>query len=69
MAQSLEKTIREKMDIEFQTGMASFPNDAITFEALIEQALKNVDQKFLSQHVGIQPVPEKPKQEIVPQEG
>jgi GGDEF domain-containing protein len=68
-AQTLEKVIREKMDIELQAGMASFPNDAITFEALIEQALRNVDQELSAQRAGIQSVSEKSRQETIPQEG
>lgn len=69
LAQDLEKAIGEEMDIALQTGMASFPEDAITFEALIEQAMKNINQKSIDQTLAVNPVPEKPKQEIVPQEG
>jgi len=64
IAQGLKKTIQEQVDIKLQTGLANFPNEAITFEALIEQAVKNVDQKMSEQQAA-----EQVKQEIIPQQG
>jgi hypothetical protein len=69
VAQRLEDIIQEKMDIKLQMGMASFPNEAITFEELVELAVQDVDQKATSQEVNVPSMPEKPKREIVPQEG
>jgi GGDEF domain-containing protein len=38
IAQSLRSTVQEKMNIKLQTGTASFPTEAVTFEALIDLA-------------------------------
>lgn len=43
MAQKLRELIQAEMNIKLQTGLANFPDEAITFETLIETALKNVD--------------------------
>jgi GGDEF domain-containing protein len=64
IAQRLENAVQEKVSVEVETGTASLPNEAITFEALVELAVKNVDQKTKRQ-----PISERPKQEIVPQKG
>jgi GGDEF domain-containing protein len=71
VAQRLEKVVREKIDVKLQTGMANFPDEAITFEELVNLAVQNVDQKVVSQQQeqAKQSVPEKPKQGIIPQEG
>jgi GGDEF domain-containing protein len=69
IAQRLENTVQEKVSIEVQTGTASLPNEAVTFEALVELAIKNVDQKIIDQQTKKQPISERPKQEIVPQKG
>jgi GGDEF domain-containing protein len=69
IAQRLENTVQEKVSIEVQTGTASLPNEAVTFEALVELAIKNVDQKIIDQQTKKQPISERPKQEIAPQGG
>ena len=38
----LEEALKAQMDVALQIGSASFPDDAITFEKLIEQAMDNV---------------------------
>lgn len=66
VARQLQEAIQKEMNIKLQTGSANFPDEAITFETLIEKAIENVDPKG-------QPVQEsvavEPKQEIIPQEG
>lgn len=44
VAQRLEKVVKEKMNINPQIGTASFPNEAVTFESLIELAVANADR-------------------------
>jgi len=44
IAQKLEDTVKEKMKVKLQVGTASFPNEAMTFESLVELALKNTQQ-------------------------
>ena len=44
IAQKLEDTVKEKMKVKLQVGIASFPNEAMTFESLVELALKNAQQ-------------------------
>jgi len=69
VAQKLAEVIGAKMELNLQTGMANFPDDAITFEALIEQAISDVDQKFsphLKQDKQLTPSDE-PKQELAAQ--
>jgi GGDEF domain-containing protein len=44
IAQKLEETVKEKMKIKLQVGTASFPNEAMTFESLVEMALQNAQQ-------------------------
>ncbi len=43
--QRLEKTIKEKLNVKLQMGAATLPDDAITFESLVEMALKNAEQQ------------------------
>jgi hypothetical protein len=38
----LEEALKAQMDVALQIGSASFPDDAITFEKLIDQAMDNV---------------------------
>lgn len=42
--QNLEKTLKEKANIAVNIGMASFPDEAVTFETLVEQAVENIDR-------------------------
>ena len=51
VAQNLEKAVRENLEIKLVTGMASFPNEAITFESLVEQAINDANQKGLKHHL------------------
>lgn len=44
IAQKLEDAVKEKMKVKLQVGTASFPNEAMTFESLVELALKNAQQ-------------------------
>jgi GGDEF domain-containing protein len=44
IAQKLEAAIREKLKIKLQVGTANFPNEAMTFESLVELALENARQ-------------------------
>ncbi len=44
IAQRLEKAIKEKMDVKVHIGTASFPDQAMTFESLVELALTNAEQ-------------------------
>lgn len=43
--QRLEKTVKEKLNVKLQVGAATLPDDAITFESLVEMALKNAEQQ------------------------
>ncbi|MBN1217918.1 MAG: hypothetical protein JXM69_03230 [Anaerolineae bacterium] len=68
IARNLSRIIQEEMKVELQTGLANFPDEAITFETLIEQAVKSIGQKIgESERKSI--MEQQPKQEIVPQEG
>jgi len=68
VAQHLEEAIGNKMALSLATGMANFPDDAITFDALIDQAINDVDQKYNTHYKLKQSAHQKPKQEIaVPQ--
>ncbi len=40
--QRLEGVLKEKANIVVNIGMASFPDEAVTFEALVEQAVENI---------------------------
>lgn len=65
LGQDLKKAIEQEIKIELQLGTASFPEEAITFEALIEQAVKNTGQKTINQ----QSLADQAQQETMPQEG
>jgi hypothetical protein len=68
VAQHLEQVISNKMDVSLATGMSNFPDDAITFEALIEHAVDDVDQKYSAHQQVEQLMHEEPKHEVaVPQ--
>lgn len=45
MAQKLEETVKEKMKVKLQVGTAKFPEEAVTFESLVELALENAQQQ------------------------
>lgn len=45
MAQKLEEAVKEKMKVKLQVGTANFPEEAMTFESLIEQALENAQRQ------------------------
>jgi len=49
IAQRLEKIIKEKMNVPLQVGTASFPDEAITFESLVELAVAHAEQQPKSQ--------------------
>lgn len=66
VAQQLQEVIQEEMHITLQTGMANFPDEAITFETLIEKAIESVDRK--DQRTFSRVVVES-KQKVVSQEG
>jgi GGDEF domain-containing protein len=63
VAHQLAQAINGKMELNLQTGMANFPDDAITFEALIERAVRDVAQEQSPQPIK-QSVAERPKQEL-----
>lgn len=66
ITQRLEKAIKEKLDIQVQIGTASFPDQAMTFERLIELAMANTNQRT---DASISPKPSlNHKQQIVTQE-
>jgi hypothetical protein len=44
IGQKLEEAVKESMKIKLQVGTASFPNEAMTFESLVEMALQNAQQ-------------------------
>lgn len=43
-AQKLADSVREQMKIKLQIGTATFPNEAMTFERLVELALENAQK-------------------------
>lgn len=52
IANKLEDAVKEKMKINLQVGTAVFPDEAMTFESLVELALQNTEK---SMEVSIQP--------------
>ena len=66
VAQQLQEVIHEEMNITLQTGLANFPDEAITFETLIEKAIESVDRKDQRTY---SPVMVEPKQKVMSQEG
>jgi hypothetical protein len=43
-AYQLAEAVKDKMKVKLQVGSASFPDDAVTFENLVEAAMKNSEQ-------------------------
>lgn len=43
IAQSLQQAVQKEMDVQLFTGAASFPNDAMTLEALVDLAITNAN--------------------------
>jgi hypothetical protein len=55
---TLEKTIRERLNIKLNTGYASFPDEAITFESLIELAVEKANNgQFEEPVTSVAPIP------------
>jgi GGDEF domain-containing protein len=54
IAQRLEKAIKENLDVKLAVGMASFPNDAITFEKLVEVAMSKTESSVVNQSLPTQ---------------
>jgi len=48
IAQRLKKMVREKVKIEMQAGLAVYPDEAMTFESLVELAKQQASQQPLS---------------------
>jgi hypothetical protein len=46
IVRNLEKTIRETLNIGLKAGYASFPDEAITFESLIELAVEKANNGY-----------------------
>ncbi len=44
IAQKLQGAVKENLKIQLQVGTANFPGEAMTFESLVEMALKNAQQ-------------------------
>jgi GGDEF domain-containing protein len=44
LAQTLQKTVQEKVEVKLLAGTASFPIEGVTFEALVELAIHNAEQ-------------------------
>jgi hypothetical protein len=65
IAQRLQKAVEEKMGMPLYVGTASFPDEAMTFEALVERAIENASQQSPQQ---LQLVYEKNEQTIAHQE-
>jgi hypothetical protein len=63
IAQRLEKAVKEKLNIKLGIGMANLPDDAITFEKLVEVALTRVNSPTETQ-----PVSKQSPQQIFSQE-
>jgi len=62
IAHKLKDTICEEIDIPVQIGTASFPEEAITFESLVELAVDNANRQLTDQ------VSSKNRQQTVTQE-
>jgi GGDEF domain-containing protein len=45
IAHQLEETVKERMKIRLQVGTANFPDEAMTFESLVELALKHAAEQ------------------------
>jgi GGDEF domain-containing protein len=55
IAQRLQKAIKENLDVKLAVGMATFPNDAITFEKLVEVAMSQAETSASNQSLPAQP--------------
>jgi GGDEF domain-containing protein len=47
LADRLRKTVSEQVGVALQIGTASFPEDAVTFESLVEKAVEEMDPAYL----------------------
>lgn len=63
IAQSLCNAVQEKMDVKLHIGTASFPTEAVTFEALIDLASSKANH--LEYHEPAQTKPQQPQQHNV----
>jgi GGDEF domain-containing protein len=45
IAQKLETEVRQKLKVRLQVGAANFPNEAMTFESLVDLAMQNAQQQ------------------------
>ncbi len=45
LSDQLRRAISEQVGVTLQIGTASFPNDAVTFESLVEQAVGGMDEE------------------------
>jgi GGDEF domain-containing protein len=45
IGQKLEESVKENLKVKLQVGTASFPEEAMTFESLVELALENAQQQ------------------------
>jgi hypothetical protein len=50
IAHQMEETVKERMKIKLQIGTANFPAEAMTFESLIEVALKHAAEQPVQVH-------------------
>ncbi len=64
IAQRLEKALKENLDVKLAVGMASFPNDAVTFEKLIEVAISQAESSAVNQFLATQPQQTRFSQEL-----
>lgn len=53
IAHQVEENVKAKMKVRLQVGTAAFPDEAMTFESLVELALKHTDEP----PVAVQPTP------------
>ncbi len=49
IAQRLKKVVKEKINVELQVGLAVYPDEAITFESLVELAKQKANQQPLAE--------------------
>jgi len=54
----LRQAVLERTGIKLQVGAAAFPGNGMTFESLVEEAIKDVDRPFLSRSRQVKPYPE-----------
>jgi hypothetical protein len=66
VAKNLQQAIQKEMNIQLFTGTASFPSDAVTFEALVELAITNTDgQPEPGQAASAHPASEQHEPEVI----